>query len=310
MPPEVSILIVSWNAGGHIGRCLASLDPHRHEVIVVDNASLDDSAEEARRASPDATIVRQARNLGFAGATNAAAARAHGRFFLLLNPDCRARPGSIDRLAAFLDAHADYAAVGGCLVDEDDRIQAGFTVRRFPTLATWAVDLLLVDKLWPGNPISRRYLALDLDLARPRDVDQPAAACLMLRLEAFGAAGGLDEGFYPAWFEDVDLCRRLKRAGWRIGYVPDATFVHEGGVAMRALGLGAFSRVWYRNLLRYAQKHHGAGTRVTLRLLITAGMIMRAAVSLATGRPRDAVAYLGVLREVVADGSTHDRRRD
>jgi N-acetylglucosaminyl-diphospho-decaprenol L-rhamnosyltransferase len=299
MPPQVSILIVSWNAGGHIGRCLAALDPHRYEVIVVDNASTDNSADEAAHASPEAAIVRQARNLGFAGAVNAAAAAAHGRFFLLLNPDCRARPDSIDRLAAFLDAHTDYAAVGGCLVDEDGGIQQGFTVRRFPTLAAWAVDLLLIDKLWPGNPISRRYLARDLDLTKRQDVDQPAAACLMLRREAFAGTGGLDERFYPAWFEDVDLCRRLKRAGWRIGYIPDATFAHEGGVAMRALGLGAFSRVWYRNLLRYADKHHGAGTRIALRVLITAGMIMRAVVSLITRRPRDAKAYLGVLRDVV-----------
>lgn len=299
MPPEVSILIASWNAGAYIGRCLGSLDPDRYEVIVVDNASTDGSADEAARASPRATIVREARNLGFAGAVNGAAARARGRFFLLLNPDCRAQPGGIDRLAAFLDAHVDYGAVGGCLVDEDGGIQRGFTVRRFPSLATWVVDLLLIDKLWPGNPISRRYLALDLDLTKPQDVDQPAAACLMLRREAFAGAGGLDEQFHPAWYEDVDLCRSLKRAGWRIGYTPDAPFVHEGGVAMRALGLGAFSRVWYRNLLRYADKHHGTGTRVTLRVLITVGMIMRAAASIVTGRPQDAKAYLGVLRDVV-----------
>ncbi|MGH9163029.1 MAG: glycosyltransferase [Vicinamibacteraceae bacterium] len=302
MPPDVSILIVSWNARGRIGPCLASLDPHLYDVIVVDNASTDESADEAAHALPGATIVRQEHNLGFAGATNAAAARARGRFFLLLNPDCRARPGSIDRLAAFLDAHADYAAAGGCLVDEDGSVQQGFTVRRFPTLAAWVVDLLLIDKLWPRNPASRHYLALDLDLTAPHDVDQPAAACLMLRREAFAGAGGLDERFYPAWFEDVDLCRRLTRAGWRIGYIPGATFVHEGGVAMHALGLGAFSRVWYRNLLRYTDKHHGAGTRIALRVLITAGMIMRAAVSLVTGRPQDAKAYLSVLRGALLRG--------
>ncbi|MPY89684.1 MAG: glycosyltransferase [Luteitalea sp.] len=304
MPPEVSILIVSWNTRPQLERCLAFLDPHRHEVIVVDNASTDGSADEAARVSPNVTVVRQARNLGFAGAVNAAAARAHGRFLMLLNPDVRAHPDSIDRLAELLDAHVDYAAIGGRLINEDGKAQVGFTVRRFPTLAAWAVDLLLVDKLWPGNAISRRYLALDLDLSKAQDVDQPAAACLMVRHEAFAAVGGLDERFFPAWYEDVDFCRRLRDAGWRVGYTPDASFAHEGGVAMRALGLGAFSRAWYRNLLRYAKKHHGPVTSLTLRALIIVGMILRATISLVTGRPRDAKAYLGVLRDVVADRST------
>ena len=135
----------------------------------------------------------------------------------------------------------------------------------------------------------------DLDRTRDQDVEQPAAACLLVRRDAFDAVGGFDEAFHPAWFEDVDFCRRLLDAGWRIRYVAGARVVHEGGVAMRTLGLGSFSTIWYRNLLRYAGKHGSLATRLALRPLLVAGMAIRTTVSLLRGRAADARAYIRVI---------------
>jgi N-acetylglucosaminyl-diphospho-decaprenol L-rhamnosyltransferase len=196
-------------------------------------------------------------------------------------------------LAAGLDP--TVGAVGAQLFGSDGHPQPGYSLRRFPTLGTWAVDLLLLDHVWKDNPASRRYLAADLDRTRDQDVEQPSAACLLVRRAAFDGIGGFDTQFHPAWFEDVDFCRRLAAAGWRLRYAADAHVVHEGGVAMRTLGLGSFSAIWYRNLLRYVAKHGTLAARLSIRPLLVVGMILRIVISVLRGRRRETRAYLDVL---------------
>ena len=295
---DVSVLIVSWNSRELLGRCLQSLASTAVEVVVVDNGSTDGSAELVAREHAGVRLIAESTNLGFAAAVNRGRRQASRRFVLLLNSDVEVRAGAIARLAAFLESHDDYGAAGGRLIDASGDPQRGFNIRRFPTMASFAVDLLLIDKIWPGNPITRRYLALDLDASRTQPVDQPAAACLLVRRDLLERLGGLDERFHPAWFEDVDLCRRIAGAGWRIGYVADAEFQHLGGVAMRALGLPTFTRIWYRNLRRYVAKHHAPFAYVATTALVAIGMLLRVAVCLSTGRPRQASAYLGVLADL------------
>ena len=166
------------------------------------------------------------------------------------------------------------------------------------------MDLLLIDQVWAGNPWTRRYLARDLDdgeNAAPVDVDQPAAACLMVRADAFDAVGGMDAHFHPAWFEDVDFCRRLIAKGLRIRFEPRATFVHHGGVAMRTLGLGRFSSIWYANMERYVRRHHGVAGWLLLKGLIGAGMSARIAISLLRGAPGSVRAYAAVLKQTATN---------
>jgi GT2 family glycosyltransferase len=322
--PAVSILIVSWNSRDLLARCLESLTPLPHQVIVVDNASEDGSADMIARTFPAVTLVRETTNLGFAGGMNRARREARAARLLLLNPDTTATAAPIDALVATLDTAASskdsvdiapasraattqatqpIGAVGGRLVSPDGTPQTGFNVRRFPTLGSFAMDLLLVDKIWRDNPVTRRYLAADLDADAAADVDQPAAACLMIRADVFDAIGGMDERFHPAWFEDVDICRRIRAAGYRIRYEPRASFVHHGGVAMRTLGLGRFSSIWYRNMERYARKHHGVAGWLTIKLLIAVGMTMRAAISVARGDTGAAGAYMTVLRQTLTHWS-------
>jgi GT2 family glycosyltransferase len=245
-------------------------------------------------------------NLGFAGGVNAGVAVARHEAVLLLNPDAEISADALRHMRHTLRSLPDVGAVGGCLVGEDGRPQRRFAVRRFPTLASWATDLLLIDDLWPGNPARRHYLAEDvpLDGIAPIEVEQPAAACLMVTRRALTHVGGLDERFQPAWFEDVDLCRRLRAAGFRVMYEPRALVRHEGGVSLRTLDRAQFARIWYRNMRRYAGKHHGRLANLLLRGLILAGMLLRTAVSSVRGDTAARATWLAVLRDTVrnADG--------
>jgi N-acetylglucosaminyl-diphospho-decaprenol L-rhamnosyltransferase len=290
VPPtaiRVSVLIVSWNARDCLARCLHTLDRTPHEVIVVDNASQDGSADLVRRDFPAVRLIASTRNLGFAGGVNLARREASAPRLLLLNPDAEAAPGAIDRLADVLDAEPGAAAVAGRLVNADGSPQEGFNVRRLPTLASLVFDLLFIDHLWPGNPVTSRYYARDLDPDSSAEVEQPAAACMMVRAEVFDRLGGMDERFHPAWFEDVDFCLRMREAGHRIRYEPAAGFVHRGGVARDALGPRAFSRTFHANMVRYVHKHHGAAAALVIRGLIAAGALPRAlARRLGGGRDR------------------------
>lgn len=299
--PAVSVVIVNWNTKDMLVRCVEAAARAAHDIVVVDNASTDGSASAIAARFPSVALVCLPENRGFAGGANAGLRRAGTDRVLLLNPDCLATAGAIERLAQVLAGAPDCAAVGGRLVDETGRPQHGFNVRRFPTVATWAMDLLLVDKVWPANPVTRRYEARDLELDGPKpiDVDQPAAACLLLRRDVVLHLGGFDESFAPAWFEDVDLCRRLKAAGWRILLAPDARFVHRGGEAMRALGLTRFSEVWYRNLRRYVRKHHGRAAALAVTGLIVVGMLLRIGVAAARRDGEGLRAYARVLRSTL-----------
>lgn len=290
VPPQISILIVAWHSGPALFRCLASLSPD-YEVVVCDNASDAETARVVAREFPHVTLLSQPRNLGFAGGVNAARRVARAPKLLLLNPDTVAEPGAVERLSARLDAEPSVAAVAGRLEDADGKPQRGFNVRRFPTLASLAADLLLLDHVWPDNPASFRYYARDLDPDSPAEVEQPAAACLMVRAEAFDAIGGFDERFFPAWWEDVDFCRRLRSRGYRSVYEPAAVFRHEGGSSVAKLGAEGFTRAYYGNLRRYVRKHHGAGASVVVRALIAVGLLLRAGVSILRGNGSAARAF-------------------
>ncbi len=280
----MSVLVVSWQSAAWLERCLSAIDPAEAEIIVADNASTDGSAARARTVAPHATVIALERNRGFAGGVNAARQAARTPRLLLLNPDAAPTPGAIARLADALDRWPDVGAVSGRLVGEDGAPQHGFNVRRLPTLASLAADLLLIDHLWPGNPASSRYYARDLDPDAPADVEQPAAACLMIRADVFDRLGGFDEGFWPAWWEDVDFCRRLRGAGWRIRYVPDATFLHQGGASVEALGARTFERVFAANRRRYVRKHHGRAAALAIGGLGMVGAGLRRVGRAVTGR--------------------------
>ena len=219
--------------------------------IVVDNASSDDTLERVH-ARTGVRLIANPGNRGFAAAVNQGARDAdQAEFLLLLNPDvCLATP--VDDL---IEASRHHGLAAGKLVGEDGRAQRGFALRRFPTPVALVLELFGINRLWPGNPVNRRYRYLDRDPDQPGPVEQPAGAFLMMRRDVWVRLGGLDEQFHPVWFEDVDFCRRAAAAGYRIEYVPSVIARHAGGHSVGQLPPAYRAMYWCDSLLRYAVKH-------------------------------------------------------
>ncbi|HVR43458.1 MAG TPA: glycosyltransferase family 2 protein [Thermoanaerobaculia bacterium] len=278
-PVDVSVVIISWNSGRWIERCLASIPAAAGslswETIVWDNASSDRSATLAERMHAENTeVIASPVNRGFAGGINEVLPRLRGRHVFLLNPDCAPEPRSIETLGRFLDA-GDAAGAAPMLVGEDGRTQREFQLRRFPTLRSILADVLLFEEIHPSNRASRSYRYGDLDVTRAQPVEQPAAAALMLQRGTLERVGAFDERFLPAWFEDVDYCRRIAESGGTLLLVPSARVVHSGGSTLEVLGFGAFHELWYRNLHRYAAKWLRRPEAEAVRWGIMVGMILR-----------------------------------
>jgi len=309
---EISIIIVSYNTREHLEPCLVSIEDcgAGAETVVVDNGSEDGSAQLVRHRFPDVRLITGRGNLGFAGGCNAGAAAASGDVLLFLNSDCRIRAGAVEALGRYLHRHPEAAAAAGRLVDEGGETQAGFNVRRLPTAGSIAADLLLLHRWFPGNRFSAGYRMAGFDHGRAVEVEQPAGACLMIRREVFDELGGFDPAFHPAWFEDVDLCRRLRDSGGRIFFVPGAVFEHVGGATMRRLDFKRFTAMYYRNQAVYLKKHFNPVSRLCIRTLIVAGMGLRALLALCTpvrlegpvgraGRREAAGAFLAVIPRTI-----------
>lgn len=305
--PSLSVVVVSWNAASYTERCLGSLIDHAparpYEVLVVDNGSDDGSVELARRFGPPVKVFELTQNRGFAAASNEGFRNSENEYVLFLNSDIEAGETALENLCRFMDEHPEAAAAGGKLMGADGQPQRGFNVRSFPTMMSTTFEVLMVDKLFPRNPVTRRHRMLDFSFSETAEVDQLAGACLLVRREAFEAVGLFDEAFFPAWFEDVDLCRRLRAEGFRCFFVPVSTFVHRGGVSLDHLEYQQFLEIWYRNLVRFFDKHHGVTSSWLLRGLIRLGMLERM-IALVFITPRRGIrrtealaAYWHVLRE-------------
>ena len=294
----VSTLVVCWNNADFLGRCLESV-PSGSELIVVDNASTDGSSDLAAERFPSATLIRLPRNAGYAAGVNRAASRATGTYLLLLNPDAEATPRAIERLTTFLDEHPECGAVGGRLLSMTEEPQNDFHAGRLPTMPSLAVELLLVKRLWPRNPISRRAELADLDETVTGPVERTVSCCLMMRRSAFEQIKGFDEQFTPAWFEDADLCKRLIDAGWSIYFLPSAVFRHVGGVSVRTLGRAKTKQIFYRNMARYVRKHYGRIGAAAVRTLLVTGMGMRVAASALRADREGVHAFASVLGDAL-----------
>ncbi len=227
--PDVSIVILNWNTRDMLSTCLreveAQLGALTGELIVVDNASTDGSAELVRRDHPDVRLIESPSNIGFAAGNNLGARVARGRYMLLLNTDAFLRPGALPALVALMDAQPRAGLCGARLLNGDGSFQASHTA--FPTLGREFMILSGLGRLLYG----RHYPSRGPDRsAGPHAVDYVEGACLLCRPEAYWQVGGLDAGFFM-YAEEVDLCLALKRAGWSVWYHPEAEVVHLGGAS-------------------------------------------------------------------------------
>jgi len=280
-----TVVIVTHNSGGCVRACLRALEPFSQwKVVLVDNASTDDTIQEVGRTALAVRTLINAHNAGFAAAVNQGVRLAEGDFLVILNPDTIATAGSLDKLAKALEKE-NVGAAGGLLLDEAGQPQKGFTVRRFPSLGSMLAEVFLLNRAWPTNPWNVRYRCLDLDYRNDQEVEQPAGACLAVKRQAWDSVNGFDEGFFPVWFEDVDFCHRLLDQGWKVVYCHDAMFSHAGGHSVHRLAFRDRQSYWYRNLLRYFSRHHSRLELVLLRMGLTIGLILRALLSSIGFRP-------------------------
>jgi GT2 family glycosyltransferase len=261
---DVSIVIVSFNTCAILRECLRSVyreaGSSRVQVIVVDNASADDSPAMIGRDFPDVVLVRSEVNLGFGRANNIGFESAQGRFIVLLNSDAFLTQGSLERSIAHMEANPSVGLCGGRLIGRDGTSQP--SARMFPSVVN---DLIVLSGLSTRYPRSRIFGRFDRTWAEEfeaAEVDWVPGAYSMIRAEALAAVGFFDPRFF-LYFEEVDLCMRMKQKGYSLWYWPDISVVHRGGESsrqIRSLELsrsGAQLTLWsMRSKLLYYRKHY------------------------------------------------------
>ena len=298
--PLSGAVVVHWRSEKHLGRLLGSW-PLTVPLVVVDNSSsLGSSTLESEATPSSAVVVDPGRNLGFGAGADRGVEELVRRWpglewVLILNPDAVPLPGAIDALeAAMGDGDAIFADAAGlvpALEGADGASQCAWQLQPLPAARhLWLQTLFLGGRRGPRQPP-----------AAGTDVGQPAAAALALRLRELRAVGGFGEGYFPAWFEDVDLARRYADAGHVMRYVPAARFEHAMGGSVPSLGYGPFLWIYYRHLVRYLGRHHAGPWVWAARLTLPVALGLRL-LALPLRRPRrsrslsDAAAgLLGVL---------------
>ena len=293
---DIGIIIVTYNSAVEIGACLDAALASGAEIVVVDNASGDGTiAEVARRG---VRLIANSENRGFAGGVNQGFTVLNSPYVLLLNPDAVIQT-SLEPLREACD-WCGAAGAGGKLVDASGQAQAGFMVRGLPTAATLALEALLLNKIWPGNPVNRRYRCLDLDISTRSKVEQPAGAFFMVRRAVWQELGGLDESFFPLWFEDVDFCRRIRDRGFCLHYIPEAVAKHTGGHSVPQLPLEMRLIYWYGGLLRYSAKHFRPFSYKAVCLAVVTGSFLRGIAESALNRSFKPMAAYGKVAGLAA----------
>lgn len=289
----IGIVIVTFNSAAEIGPCLDAAARCEADVVVVDNASEDSTCDEVRRRG--VRLIANRTNRGFAAATNQGIKELDAPYVLLLNPDAVIQT-PLEPLRACCE-RPFTAGAGGKLVDARGVAQVGFMVRRFPSPTALAFEALLLNRLWPRNPVNWQYRCLSLDYAVEQQVEQPAGAFLMIPREVWERLGGLEESFYPLWFEDVDFAKRARDLGFHMYYVPQAVAKHTGGHSIPKIPLEIRPFYWYGSFLRYAARHFGPWTTRALCGAVIIGSVIRMVTGIARVRSREPlVAYTKVLR--------------
>ncbi len=275
---RVAIVVVSYNVCNLLRQCLASAVaavPPAH-VIVVDNASHDESVAMIRREFPTVTLIANEANRGFAAGTNqgircALTAEPLPEYVLLLNPDAFLRPGALAALVRFMDAHPRVGAVGARLFYPDGKPQEG--AWHFPTLWMTFFDLFpprgpLLGRLY-ASPLNGRYR--EERGPEPFPIDHPLGAAMLLRRAVIDEIGMLDEDYWM-YVEEVDWCYRCRQAGWTIWQVPQAEVVHVAGASSQQFKGRSFVAL-HRSRLRFFAKHGSVRRRRWSRRIVRAGML-------------------------------------
>ena len=262
---DLSVVIVSFNTREVLRRCLNTLATEAKqlsvEVLVVDNASRDGSVEMVASDFPHVRLLQGGKNLGFAAANNLAFPAAQGKYLVLLNSDAFLLPGALERAIAHMEKQPGTGLAGGRLIGEDGSWQP--SARQFPSLLN---DFLSFSGLAHRFRKSRFWGRADRTWADPLEetgADWVPGAFAIIRASVLEQVGGFDDAFF-LYYEEVDLCRRIKAAGYAVRYLPDVVVVHLGGESSKSMEnavrsrMGAQLALWrLRSGYLYYRKHHG-----------------------------------------------------
>lgn len=272
---DLSIIIVSWNVRDLLARAIecvyATTRKSSFEIIVVDNCSSDGSVAMLSGRFPQVRLIANSENVGFGRANNQGLALARGRHLLLLNPDAFVHAGTVDRLVEFMDAQPDAGSAGPRLRYEDGRLQRSVTA--FPTLLTELWTTFGLDRAFPGSPVFGRYKQTFWAMDDLRPVDSLMGACLILRRAVIDRIGLFDEQFFM-YSEEVDLCYRLRQAGWRNYFLPDVEATHIWGGSSQRVPAATFLRL-FQSRVQFFRKHYSRPTVLAYKGLLRLSSAMR-----------------------------------
>ncbi len=269
----VTIVIVGYNCREALQTCLLKLiaEGYPPRILVVDNASTDGTAEMIARDFPTVQLIQNTSNLGFAAACNQGIRASTSDFILLLNPDTLLKRATLQKLCDIMRAQPNIGACGPCVLNTDGTLQP--SCRRFPTLGAMVCDELGLSHLFPHSRRLAKYRMHGWLHDENRDVDQLMGSCLLVRRTALEQNGLLDESFF-LYFEEVDLCLRLQRTGWRILFVADQNVTHLGGESSKIDPRNALGHR-YRSLFAFYRKHYPLWQLPILRLAVQIAALSR-----------------------------------
>lgn len=270
----LSIIIVNWNTRALVADCLASVAVElaafpagQVETLVVDNASSDESVPYIQTHFPWVQLIRNRTNVGFAAANNQAMAVAKGKYCLFLNSDTKVLAQALTTMVEFMEAHPNVGAGGARYLNPDGSLQP--SCYPAPTLASELWRLFHLDWLYPFGV----YPMDDWALHKPQAVDIVQGAALLVRRAVLDQIGCFDTSYFM-YTEEVDLCQRMRRAGWAIFFVPAAVVVHHGGQSTCQAALPMFLQLYHSKIL-YFRKHHGAGATALYKLILFGATLLR-----------------------------------
>ncbi len=277
LSPDATISIVNWNTREELRECLNSVLAQdcieKCEVVVVDNASSDSSADIVNSEFDGRIrLIENRSNFGFGAAHNQAIESSKGRYVFVINPDSRMlKPNVLGQMVAYMDANPQIGVIGPRILNPDGTLQ--FSARRFPPMFAGIFRHTILGRLFPNNRFVRGYLMTDISHDVTMDVDWLSGSALMVRRKTIEQIGAFDERFFM-YCEDVDLCKRAHDGGWRVVYYPEVEVSHRIGAASDKNPF-AMIKQHHHSMLLYFLKHNAHSPKILLTPFVLIALWMR-----------------------------------
>lgn len=274
---NLSISVVNWNTKDILKRCLDSIYKstyNNYEVFVVDNNSTDGSSKMVEEQFPQVKLIANTQNLGFARANNQAINSTDSKYILTLNPDVLVYRDTLESMVNFIDTHPQAGAIGIKLLDENNTENKAGYYRKFPSFPQVLLFYTILEKIGLKNRWLRNRYWEQTDTSKTTEISQIPGACLMIRRKTIEEIGLFDERF-QLFFEDVDLCYRIKKTNWKLFFVPKINAVHIGAQSIRILPYQELASRFFNSMYLYLKKHHSLIMALSAKFLIILDTLLK-----------------------------------